>query len=181
MHSLGLVKSGPDLPPVVGWLPFQLSHFAQAAQVPFGSAELGCQEGLHQVPGHRWSYGPAAHADDVHMIVLDPLPGGEVVVNQAGANARNLVGADRGTDAAAADGDPPFHLPRNHSLGQWDDEIGIVVTRVQTMSTEIDHLMAGSSKLGHQLFLQTKPAMIGGDSHPLGQAESHQEASLSFR
>lgn len=99
------------------------------------------------------------------MIVLDPLPGGEVIVNQAGADARNLVGADRSTDAAAADGDPPFYLPRNHS--QWDDEIGIVVTKVQPMSPEIDHFMACSSELGHQFFLQAKPTVIGGDSHPL--------------
>jgi hypothetical protein len=66
-------------------------------------------------------------------------------------------------------------------LGKGDDEIGIVVARVQAMSTEIDHLMACSAGLGHQLFLQTKPTVIGGDYHPLGQAESHQEASLSFR
>ncbi|MGC2433843.1 MAG: hypothetical protein WA433_08680 [Desulfobaccales bacterium] len=112
------------------------------------------------------------------MIVLDPLPGGEVVVNQAGADARNLVGADRSTDTAAADGDPPFHLPRNHSLGQGDDEIGVVIGRVQPMSPEIDHLMAHGPELGQQLFLQSKPTVIGGDSHPPGQAESHHEASL---
>jgi hypothetical protein len=30
------------------------------------------------------------------------------------------------------------------------------------MSTEIDHLMACGAELGHQLFLQTKPTVIGG-------------------
>jgi hypothetical protein len=29
--------------------------------------------------------------------------------------------------------------------------------------------------------VQTKPTVIGGDSYPLGQADSHQQASLSFR
>ena len=66
-------------------------------------------------------------------------------------------------------------------LGKGDDEIGIVVARVQAMSTEIDHLMACGAELGHQLFLQTKPTVISGDSHLLGQSKSHQEASLSFR
>ena len=46
-------------------------------------------------------------------------------------------------------------LSPGHGLGQVDDEIGIVVARVQTMSAEIDHLMAGGAELGHQLFLQT--------------------------
>ena len=47
-------------------------------------------------------------------------------------------------------------------LSGWkeDDEIGIVVARVQTMSTEIDHLMACGAELGQQLFLQTKPTVI---------------------
>jgi len=86
------------------------------------------------------------------MIVFDSLPGGEVVVNQAGADAWNFVGADRGTHATAADGYAPFHLAGDHGLGQGDDEIGVVVPGVQGMSTEIHHFMACSPELGQELF-----------------------------
>ena len=118
--------------------------------MPRRPTEFGRQEGLHQVPGHRRSHGPASNADYVHVIVLDSLPGGEVVVNQGGADARNLIGADRGADAAAADCYPSFHLTGGYGPGKGDDEIGIVVAGVQTMGTEIYHLMACGLELGHQ-------------------------------
>jgi hypothetical protein len=51
--------------------------------MPFRLTELGCQEGLDEVPSHGRAHCPAAHADDVHVVVLDPLPGREVIVNQA--------------------------------------------------------------------------------------------------
>ena len=76
--------------------------------MPLGATELGCQEGLHQVPGYCRSYGTATHADDVHMIVLDPLPGGEVVVNQAGADAGILL-----AQTAAPTPLPQMAIPRS--------------------------------------------------------------------
>jgi hypothetical protein len=175
------IECGADLLPVSGRLGFQGSHFGQAAQVPLGLTELGSQKGFHQIPGHSRTHSPAAHAYDVHVIVLYALPGGEVVVDQAGPDARNLVGTHCGTHATAADGYPPFHLPFGHGVGKSDDEIGIVITGAQTESTEIYHLMACCAKPGHQFFLQDKPAVIGGYSHSPGQTESHREASLSFR
>jgi hypothetical protein len=43
--------------------------------------KLGCEKGLNQIPRDRWSYGPAAHAKNVHVIVLDTLSGREVIVD----------------------------------------------------------------------------------------------------
>jgi hypothetical protein len=37
-----------------------------------GLAELGGQEGLNQVPSHRWSDSPTTHENNVHVIILDP-------------------------------------------------------------------------------------------------------------
>src|SRR6266403_4001135 len=75
----------------------------QASQVALGLTELGGQKRLDEIPGHRRSNGSPAHAKDVHVIVLDALPGREVVVDQTGADALDLVGAHRRADAAAAD------------------------------------------------------------------------------
>ena len=44
------------------------------------------------------------------MVVFHALVRGEMIANEAGANAWNLVGADLGADAAAADRDAALHL-----------------------------------------------------------------------
>lgn len=61
--------------------------------MPLGLAEFGGQERLDEIPGHRRSHRSSAHAKDVHVIVLDALLGREMVVNQAGADTLDLVGA----------------------------------------------------------------------------------------
>ncbi len=99
------------------------------------------------------------------MIVLDALPGGKLVMDQRGTNTRNLVGADRGAHAAAADRHPALDRPRRHGLGQRDDEVRIVVVRVQLVRTEIDDVVPGRAKPRDQIPFQAKPPMIGGNSH----------------
>src|SRR6185436_8561208 len=49
-----------------------------------GVAELGGEERPHEVPGHAGSHRTAADTDDVHVVILDSLPRGEVVVDEPG-------------------------------------------------------------------------------------------------
>src|SRR2546430_10502188 len=58
---------------------------------------------------------PAAHTEDVHMVVLDSLPRRVVIVNQAGADARNLIRTDSGSDAAAANRQTALDFARSRS------------------------------------------------------------------
>ena len=102
---------------------FQGRHLAQPAQMSFGPAEFGCQEGLDEVPSHSRPNGPATHAEDVHVIILDPLPGREMIVDQRSADAWNLVGADRRPDAAAADRDAAIDCTRCHSMAERDNKV----------------------------------------------------------
>src|SRR5215813_10524440 len=95
----------------------QRSHFAQPAQVSFGLTVLSRQERLYKVPSHSRPHGPAAHAKDVHVIVLDSLLGGEVIVNERGANTPNFVGAHRRANSTATDGHTAVHLSGDHRLG----------------------------------------------------------------
>ena len=60
----------------------------------FGLTELGRQERFDKVPGDGRTHCSAAQTNNVHVIILDPLPGGEVIADQTGSNAGNLVGAD---------------------------------------------------------------------------------------
>ena len=43
------------------------------------------------------------------MVILHPLFGGEVILDQAGPDALHFVGANRGAHTAAAEQDTPFH------------------------------------------------------------------------
>src|SRR4029077_9445692 len=102
--------------------------------------------------------------EHIHVIVLDPLPGREVVVDQGGTDTRYLVGAHRRADTAAADGDAAIDLSSRDFPAERDDKIRIVIARVRDMCAEIDDLMASRAKLGHQFRLQLEAAMIGGDA-----------------
>jgi hypothetical protein len=92
--------------------------------MPLGLAEPGSQKCLDQVPGYGRSHGPAAHANDVHVIVLDALPSREMVVHQPSADARNLVGANRRADTATADRHAAFHISIGDCSGERDDKVG---------------------------------------------------------
>jgi hypothetical protein len=59
----------------------------------FGLTEPSCQKGLDEIPSHRRPNGSATHAEDVHVIILDPLPGREMIVDQRSADCFAL---DRG-------------------------------------------------------------------------------------
>jgi len=83
------------------------------------------------------------------VIVLDALPGSEMVVYQAGADAWNFVGTDAGAHAAAADRQAAFDLARSHSFSEGNDEIRIVIARAQGLSAKIEHLMALDAQMGY--------------------------------
>src|SRR5260370_2937038 len=149
---------------LMDWLPFERSHLAQPADVAFFLGELGSQESIHQFSGDNKAHHPAADTEDVHIVVLDSLVSRVVVLNQPGADARNFVGTDRGPYPTAADRDAALHFPRSHSLGERDDEVGIVVAGIQAVCPHIDHLVPSLAKMGNQFFLQTKATVICGDS-----------------
>jgi hypothetical protein len=62
--------------------------------VALGLTKLGRQERLDKVPCKEWPQSPSAQTNYVHVVVFDPLSGGEVIADQTGSNAWNLVGAD---------------------------------------------------------------------------------------
>jgi hypothetical protein len=85
------------------------------------------------------------------VIVLDTLSGRKVVVDQRGADTRDLVGADGRADAAAAvvislesmpittaDCHATLHLPCYDRRREGDHEVWIVIAIVQLVSAEID-------------------------------------------
>ena len=71
-----------------------------------------------------------------------------MIVNKPGADAWDLVGANRRAHTAAADRDTTFYLPPGDGSGERNDEIRIIVERNQVMGTEIDDLMLSRTELG---------------------------------
>src|SRR5262245_62571915 len=108
---------------------FQPCHFAETALVPRGVAEPCGQKCLHELPGHAWPHSTPTDTDDVHVIILDALFGGKVIVDQGGTNTWHLVGADRSTHPTPADGYAAFDRTRRHGIGKGDDEVRIVIIR----------------------------------------------------
>ena len=103
--------------------------------------EFGRQENLDQIPGYGRSYPPAAHTNNVHLVVLDTLPGREAVVDQTGTDARNFVGTNRRAHATTADRDAAFYFPAGYRLSQRNDEVGIVVAGYQRNSPGVNYLV----------------------------------------
>src|SRR5215468_11507217 len=126
---------------------FQRRHFAQTAQVSFRLTELSSEKRLHQIPSDCRSHRPAAHAQDVHVIVLDSLLGGEVIVDERRADTPNFVGAHRRANPAATDGHTAVHLSGDYGLCEWNYVVGIVVAFAQAMGAEIYDLVPRRAQL----------------------------------
>src|SRR5262245_475524 len=133
--------------------------------MPGRVAEFCGQKRLTEIPRDGGADGAATDADDVHVVVFDPLSRGKVVMNQSGTDARNLVGADRGPDAAAANGDSALHGARRNRLGERDDEVRIVVVRAHLVRSEIDDIVSDGAETRGQVLLQLESPVIGRDSH----------------
>src|SRR5215467_2975636 len=80
---------------LTGGLRFEGSYLAETPQMTLRFTEICRQKSLDEIPGYGRSHGPAAHTNNVHVVVLYALPCREVVVDQPGADARYFVGANR--------------------------------------------------------------------------------------
>src|SRR5262249_27833128 len=143
----------------------QRGHFAQASQMSLLLAEIGVKEGLDQIPSDCWSYGPASHTKNIHVIVLDSLLRREVVVDQRRANASDFVRADRSAHTAAAycaAGSLSRGAPR---LARRQDVVGFFFALPQPMIAKITPLIPRLAEPFNLFFLQTNPAVIGSNSN----------------
>jgi hypothetical protein len=87
-----------------------------------------------------------------------------MIVDQRGANARNLVCTHRRSHAAATYCHAAFDLPRRHSPAERGNKVRKIVVRAQDIRAEIDNLMAGRTELRDQFLFQAEPAVISSDA-----------------
>jgi hypothetical protein len=91
-------------------------------------AEFSRQERLDKVPGKEWPQSPSAQTNYAHVIILHPLPGGEMIADQTSPNTPNFIGADGRAYTAAANGHSALDLTCRYRPGQWDNKIRVIVT-----------------------------------------------------
>jgi hypothetical protein len=121
---------------------FERFHFIDSALVANCAAEASLQERLNQFPGQcRPDYLPAERKD-IHVVVLNALVSGEHVMDEPSAHTGNLVGADGGTHAAAAERYSAINRASGYGPGQWDNVIWVIVSGTWLNRTEVYDLVA---------------------------------------
>src|SRR5262249_40214199 len=93
------------------------------------------------------------------------LFGREVVVNERGPDASNLVGTHRRADAAAANCHTTIDFSRSDSACQRGYKVWVVVTIVLVIGSKVDHFMFRMPQLSDQLLFQTKSRVVGCNAH----------------
>lgn len=88
-----------------------------------------------------------------------------VIRARSGTDARHLIGGNTCADAAAADRDPSVDLALCERPRKQSHKIRIVVSRISSMGTVINDLMARGSKILLQLPLERKTCMIGSNTN----------------
>ena len=78
--------------------------------MPVRLAVLRSQVCLDKVPCHCWPHGPGTHTEYVHVIIFHTLMGGEMIVDEPGANARDFVRTYSRADPTAANSHASIHL-----------------------------------------------------------------------
>src|SRR5262249_7827305 len=127
------------------------------------------------IPGNLDSHDAPTQAEDVHVVVLDPLADGIMVVAQAGSDPSGLVGGHGRPDAAAADDDPAVDLPGGHGAGQGDDIVRVVGAGIALRGAEVDHGVSRLMQPRDQGLLHVESAVVG------GQCDFHRDVSWWLR
>src|SRR5437016_4916737 len=90
---------------------------------------------------------------------------GESIANQTRPHPRDLVCHNIRPDTAATHGDAAFYMSISHRLGQWNNEIGVVIIGHPLQGAVVNERMSGFFQpAGHLLFQRESP-VIGGYSY----------------
>src|SRR5271157_4907207 len=150
---------------------FEPGHLLKPSDVSLGAAEGRRNEGLSVIPGDLDTHDSSAQAEDVHVVVFDPLADRIMVVAQTGLDPFYLVGGHGSPDAAAADDDPTVDLAARHDAGERDDVVGVVVVRIELRGTEVPHHVARLAQPCNRPLLHIESTMVG------GKCDLHENAS----
>lgn len=78
---------------------FNRKDLIESSGVPFLGRVPGPQEGFDDLEGQFWADDPGTDAQDVHVIVFDPLASRVGIMAQAGADAWEFIGCHADPDS----------------------------------------------------------------------------------
>jgi len=145
----------------VDFLLLDLAELLDAADVT-AVAESGGEEDLDDVADLVFAEQVGAEAQDVAVVVLAGAAGGDLVVNECGADATDLVGRDGHADAAAVHEDARLAGPGGNRAGGGGGEVG-VVAGPRPVAAEIGNVVPLLLEDGQQPPLRFVPTMIARD------------------
>ena len=94
-----------------------------------------------------------------------------MVVDQGGPNSQNFVSANRRSDTASTNRNSALYFAGGHCFGERDNEIGVIVARVEIASAEVENnpSSAAATMAPHDLFcknMSSFPAFFGDRNQP---------------
>src|SRR5215472_17168344 len=133
--------------------------------MPIRAAEPGSKEALCAVPCNRDAHSPSSEAEDIQVIVLDPLACRKFIVTKRRACAGHFVGSYGGANTAPAHENASLHLSAGDSTSEGKRKIRIVVVAVIGPIAEINDFVAFLREQRCKLLLHFESAMICADAN----------------
>src|SRR6202162_2303407 len=145
---------------------FDCLDLADAADVPLCAGKTRPEKRAQDFLRERRPDDPGAEAQDVHVVVLHPLPRREGVVAEGGADSRHLVRRDAGAHTAPADEDSPLAAARSDGMADEAREVRIVRRRGVEGPHVLDRVAPLPAERGDFLLhCETRVVAADGDPH----------------
>ena len=140
--ELALAPNRLDTASHVNMLILQSQHFIQATLEAWLGDEVCSQKGPDQLPGKsRSDHIFCIHANDIHIVMLNGIVGKKNIMDQPSSRTGDLVRGDGRSHPATTEHRSAINLSRSDGTGQRDDEIGVVVVRVQAVCPKVHDLI----------------------------------------
>src|SRR5262249_26547419 len=151
-------------------------NLLQPAAMPRLAGKTSVEKEDAQVLGQLRPNHAGAQHEHVQVVVLNALVGGVSVMAKAGADAGNLVGGDRGADAAAADQDAALRFALQHAQR---DSLSVVriIHRPGAVRADVDEFVAELAQVGYQQGLQFEAGMVRADGDLHGSLRAKAQIS----
>jgi len=114
------------------------------------------------LPGFFLGERPAAHDDNVGVVMLFGHAGGKLIPDERSPHTGKFVGYDGHADAGAAYENAIFGFSDGNGLSDALAEIGII-DGIAVVGTEITHFDTALFEIGLDMFLEIEATVIAGD------------------
>jgi hypothetical protein len=146
-------------------LALQLQNLPQPPTMTLGARESRLQKGPQQIRGELGTDHARTERDDVHVIVLHALAGGEGIMTQSAPDPGKLARRDARADATAAHQHSALGGARSYGAADGSRDVRIVVTGHRFRRSAVYDLHRSRAQLGQDPVAQRPAGMITSERH----------------